>query len=630
MRSIQIYRKRGLFKAAAITAVFLAAVTGCKREYLDVQPKSFYTPENTYNTAEGLRGALVACERNMRYEWYGDGAPIITQLLFSDIAVDGTTDKSGPAQDLNLVITPDVITSGTDNADHSRIYWYWSEGYKGIKYANTVITYIDIPKWDTTSAEDMAERNAILGAAYFHRAYRYYDLCNEFGDIPWAGKIYQGPKLDFQTVKREVVLEQIKKDLEFAAEWVPEVVDKGTVSKGAVLHLLTKVNLALGKFDDAIASASQAIDGGAYHLMTDRFGVDKDDASKNVIWDLHRPENKIAGENKEALMLVIDLDGYKNNGDYGGGASTMRQGVPYWFQNINTPAGHKGTTDALKKNNASLEYEQVTEIGRGIGRCRPTWYSTNTIWDNDDGDLRHAPGNWYDMEDLIYNVPSLKGTDPYYGKHLEKYNSNGGLLCTDTIRCWFSWPHYKLFIPDHENSTPSGGHTSWYVFRLAETYLLRAEAHFWKGELGPAADDINAVRARAHAPLISAADVNIGTILDERARELYYEEPRKVELTRMAYLFAQTGKMAYNGKTYSMDNFSENNFFYDRVMEHNNFYRQGVVTNHGDKYTMSPYHVLWPIPQVAIDGNSQGHINQNKGYSGSEKNVPPLDAIPEE
>lgn len=353
-------------------------------------------------------------------------------------------------------------------------------------------------------------------------------------------------------------------------------------------------------------------------------------AISNVIWDLHRPENKIAGENKEALMLVIDLDGYKNNGDYGGGASTMRQGVPYWFQNINTPAGHKGTTDALKKNNASLEYEQVTEIGRGIGRCRPTWYSTNTIWDNDDGDLRHAPGNWYDMEDLIYNVPSLKGTDPYYGKHLEKYNSNGGLLCTDTIRCWFSWPHYKLFIPDHENSTPSGGHTSWYVFRLAETYLLRAEAHFWKGELGPAADDINAVRARAHAPLISAADVNIGTILDERARELYYEEPRKVELTRMAYLFAQTGKMAYNGKTYSMDNFSENNFFYDRVMEHNNFYRQGVVTNHGDKYTMSPYHVLWPIPQVAIDGNSQGHINQNKGYSGSEKNVPPLDAIPEE
>src|SRR5690606_36331076 len=124
-----------------------------------------------------------------------------------------------------------------------------------------------------------------------------------------------------------------------------------------------------------------------------------------------------------------------------------------------------------------------------------------------------------------------------------------------------------------------------------ETYLLRAEAHLWKGELGPAADDINAVRARAHAPLISAADVNIGTILDERARELYYEEPRKVELTRMAYLFAQTGKMAYNGKTYSMDNFSENNFFYDRVMEHNNFYRQGVVTNHGDKYTMSPYHV---------------------------------------
>ena len=44
-----------------------------------------------------------------------------------------------------------------------------------------------------------------------------------------------------------------------------------------------------------------------------------------------------------------------------------------------------------------------------------------------------------------------------------------------------------------------GGHTDWYVFRLAETYLLRAEAYFWKGELANAAADINAVRTRAGA-----------------------------------------------------------------------------------------------------------------------------------
>ncbi|GAA4304746.1 RagB/SusD family nutrient uptake outer membrane protein [Compostibacter hankyongensis] len=612
-----------------LAALLFAGAMGCTKDFLKPKPKSFYVPETAYNTPEGLNAALVACERNMRYEWYGDGAPIITQMLFSDVAVDGTTDKSGPAQDLNLLITPDAVVSGSDNADHNRIFWYWSEGYKGIKYANTVIFYIDEPDWDTTSAEEMAQRNAILGAAYFHRAYRYYDLCNEFGDVPWVGKIYDYPKLDFQSVKREVILQQIKKDLEFAAEWVPDNTDKGTVTKGAVLHLLTKVNLALGDFDDAIASASAVIDGGTYHLMTDRFGTDADDASKNVIWDLHQSENKSIAANKEALMLVIDkpdVDGKS------GGISVMRQCVPEFYAAINTPAGNKGTTDKV-----GVEFDLTTMYGRGIGRCRPSNYSQFSLWDNDAGDLRHAPGNWVNMEDMVYNEPDLKRNDPpdhpadpYYGKHLQLHNSAGTLLCSDTIRCWFGWPYYKLYVPDNINSQPQGGNGDWYVFRLAETYLLRAEAYYWKGNLAAAADDLNKVKARAQAPLITAGQVNIGSILDERARELYYEEPRKVELTRIAYLFAKTGKPAYNGKTYSLDNFSTDNFFYDRVMEKNNFYKNNITTIHGDRYTMSPYHVLWPIPQKAINDNTQARINQNKGYTGAENNIPPLDKIPED
>ena len=61
----------------------------------------------------------------------------------------------------------------------------------------------------------------------------------------------------------------------------------------------------------------------------------------------------------------------------------------------------------------------------------------------------------------------------------------------------------------------------WYVIRLAETYLLLAEAYLNKGDKASAADAINVVRARAKAPLCTAADVTIDYILDERARELY-------------------------------------------------------------------------------------------------------------
>src|SRR5699024_9714144 len=99
---------------------------------------------------------------------------------------------------------------------------------------------------------------------------------------------------------------KLKKDMEFAAKWVPDQVDKGQETKGACLHLLTKINLALGDFEDAIESASKVIDGGTYHLMTQRFGIDKNDPSKNVIWDLHQVENKDLAKNAEALLLVID------------------------------------------------------------------------------------------------------------------------------------------------------------------------------------------------------------------------------------------------------------------------------------------------------------------------------------
>lgn len=599
----------------------LLIITSCKREFLEPRPLSFFTPEETYSSADGLWASLVACERNMRIETHGDGAPIVTETVYSDIAVSGSTDKPGPAIDLNLVITPDA---DLDNIEfENRIGWYWREGYRAIRYANTAIKYIDLPQ-DYASE---AERNHLLGSAYFYRAYRYYRLTQQFGDIPLVLQEYEEAKLDFYTTKREVILQRMKEDLEFAQEWVPDGGNRGQATKGAVSHLLTKVNLALGLFDDAIQSANNVIDGGVYRLMTNRFGAYANDASRNVIWDLHRPENKSIGSNTEALMLVMDR--INIDGNVPGGIRSMRNALPMWGNaGILTPAGNRGMWD---QPNAAINLLQT--YGRGIARVRPTWRTQQGVWLGDTTDLRHAPGNWMNMEDMVYNAPGLltgQNPDPYYGQHLRFRNDQGTILTSDTIRFWFSWPHYKLFIEDPNRAVPDGGNTDWYVFRLAETYLLRAEAHFWKDDLASAAADINMVRARANASLITPEDVNMGAILDERTRELYWEEPRKSELTRIAYIFALTGKVSEHGKSYNIDNFSQDNYFYDRVMAVSDFYNKGVRTNFGVPYTMSPYHVLWPVPIEAINGNALGVINQNQGYSGAENNVPPLMEIVEE
>src|SRR5688572_13728499 len=106
----------------ALLATFLVAMSGCKKDYLKPKPLSFYEPSETYVDAAAMRAALTACNRNLRVEYYGGNPPILTEMLFTEISVEGTTDKSGPAQDLNLLITPDLVTFNDD--DHNKIYTY--------------------------------------------------------------------------------------------------------------------------------------------------------------------------------------------------------------------------------------------------------------------------------------------------------------------------------------------------------------------------------------------------------------------------------------------------------------------------------------------------------------------------
>ena len=607
-----------------ICALLLTVQAGCKKEFLEPKPLSLFTPETAFKDARGLMGALTACERDMRGEIYGDASPILTEMMFSDLAAEGMNDNPGTNQNLNNMVTP---TSNLDNGNGNRIGWYWNAWYLGIRYANLVIARIDDAELGSEE-----ERNAILGAAYFHRAYRYYRLTQQFGDVPFIGREIKEPKLDFGSTKREVILEKIKKDLEFAFQWCTDAVDRGRVTKGACGHLLTKVNLALGKFDDAIASASEVINGGMYSLMTEPFGaIPKEEGNyltnlgvvrDDVVARLHWPLNKAIAANREVLFMVNSREDLI---DSRLDLRIMRQALPFWSKTaanqVYTPDGKTGTSDL-----AGREIQLVETFGRGIGRTPPTKYNATEIWD-DSNDLRHKKYNWMNMEDLVYNHPALKGVSPYYGQPLQLKDGSGKVLTLDTICNWYGWPHYKLYAPDPRRTQPQGGAYDWYIFRLAETYLLRAEAYWWNGQPELAMADINAVRTRAHcAPYTDLNQIDISTVLGERARELYWEEPRKTELTRIAFIFAMTGK-AYNGKTYSIANFGADNFYYDWVIEKNNFYREGIVANNGQQYTISPYHVLWPIPQNSISANSKGVLNQNFGYDGYGSNIPALTSI---
>jgi hypothetical protein len=126
-----------------------------------------------------------------------------------------------------------------------------------------------------------------------------------------------------------------------------------------------------------------------------------------------------------------------------------------------------------------------------------------------------------------------------------------------------------------------------YIIRLPETILLRAEAKQRNGDKTGAAADINLLRDRAQCSYkVTAADMddNFNTILDERARELVYEECRWNTLLRMGGTIAvdRIRKYAYWPTTAATLTFNYN---------------------------------LWPIPQTVIDTNKDVDIAQNEGWT---------------
>jgi len=578
--------------------LLIGSLFSCGDDFLETKPLSIFTPESIYVDEAGFEGVLVTLRKNLRTEFYGEAGGIASELVASDIAISANKGS-------NALHNFDTQLMPTGSGGLYDTHQLWETAYNQIKNANVILSRIE-----AAELKDEVKKKAILAEAYFHRAYWYYRLVHVYGDVPFLSHEYTAPKIDFYTHTRKAILKKIEEDLSASVQDLPITVVPGAVPKGAGYHLLAKVCLANSDFQAAIDAANTVIESGNYQLMTERFGVVASDPTYNVIWDLHQKENKSISANKEGLLVVQDRYGFPD-AEVSAGTRMMRKAVPCWWNKyIKDPDGVRGCLDITGD-------AELMKIGRGVGYVRPCSYYNYEIW-KDPTDLRHDKKvNWFSMDKLYYNAPNSK----YYGQPVQKELINP----KDTIHCWFPFPYYKIYVADEEKpDCPEGGHSDWYVFRLAETYLVRAEAYFWLNQKEQAAADINAVRLRSKAAPITAADVTIDYILDERARELYMEEPRKTELTRIAYLMAEQG---ING--YSLDNFAEKNFWYDRVMAKNEFYKAGNILWGTDIYKISPFHVLWPIPADAIDSNLGGVINQNIGYVGAEKNIEPLTVIDE-
>jgi hypothetical protein len=319
--------------------------------------------------------------------------------------------------------------------------------------------------------------------------------------------------------------------------------------------------------------------------QNERFGKYRDSAGTNIFWDLFREGSYNAAANREDIWVAQFEFGTPGGGAGTGIGNNFHRGLARWFD-TKDPDNKDGMTRQGPVVSTQLNRfgDRVGDsLTRGVGWLRPTDYWTYDIW-TDPNDIRNSNSNirrkWF------YNNPA----SAYFGQEVTRHR-------------WLDTMFHLYPIPTKfEGIAPLGfgnaqTNLDQYKMRLAETYLLRAEAYLGKGDNARAAADINAVRTRAGAAPVAAGDVTIDYILDERARELFMEEPRRRTLVRLGKLVERT--RAFNSYVTG---------FPCPATGPCNPGQPGLGT------TIQAHHELFPIPQSFINANTGAVIQQNPGY----------------
>ena len=192
------------------------------------------------------------------------------------------------------------------------------------------------------------------------------------------------------------------------------------------------------------------------------------------------------------------------------------------------------------------------------------------------------------------------------------------LTAADTVNVT---PRFWKFSDDKHPSKSTGVYydCDWYMIRIAETYLLRAEAYLGLNDKNSAANDINVIRSRAGAKPCSASDIDIDYIMDERVRELFGEEERWITLNRLTCNPNATYVLA----KYPTQNTTTTNYMYERVHKYGFGYENapGSREAYTDIYgktrhysNFKPHNYVYPIPTQILQSNKDFDIPQNDGY----------------
>jgi hypothetical protein len=565
--------KKTIVAPYTLLLTLLLGAAGCSKiddDFLETKPETFYTIDNIFSTSAQVDQAVIAIYSQLRDMWANpneEGWIFVFRGNGTDMFDVPSIRRAATFNNYGLI-----------NANHANFYNAFSSWYQIIAKANLAIYSADQPNISWASATDKANT---LAQARFFRAFAYRNLAELFGGVPIVTDITKVARYDYKRATRVEVYQYAIDEMIAAEKDLPEITTiGGRLVKGAAQHNLCELYLALGTqlaadgnsgggqtaFTKSIEYGNKVIDGGTYALMKARYGARKTEVKGNVYWDLFQENNvNYQDGNKECIWgIQIDYTAYR--------AEDGRSKLPY--SRTYGPVFRDGAPGILQGTAEDVG-------GRGISQIMPTMYTRDSVYN----------GKWTDdmrNTDIVFrrifngNVPA----SPYFGIPVPwsvLYASQDKQSLCYPVSCKIATDKYTG-IADGENM--SNLFRDDYFIRLSETILLRAEAKQRAGDKTGAAADINLLRDRANCTYkVTAADMDdkFNLILDERTRELVYEECRWNTLLRM-------------GGTIAVD----------RIKKYA-YWPEANAT------LISKYN-LWPIPQLVIDANKDVKLEQNSGW----------------
>src|SRR6478609_3222207 len=548
-----------------------------------------------YTNAVGLEDAVDATYSYMKYVYSNERAYSLT-VFGTDTYTNGA---DGGYKGFNWY-------DATLRADVDILLQTWQYLYKGVNQANAVVG-----RADAVTDMDPAVKVQRVAEAKFLRALYYFNLVRQWGDVHFSLEETVGAVVTSnKTPQLDIYAQGIIPDLTEAIATLPVTQsDYGRATKGAALNLrgmalLTRAWLTNSAADYAAAEAdfSAVIASGTYGLV----------ANHTALWDQSNQKNK------EIIFTVQNsTDVLLNSGGDGVAPGEGNRGHMYFLMQYDNQPG------------------MIRDIanGRPFKRFRPTtyllnlWGATRTIDNRYDQTYKHVwfvngnnttylwtqahidagalkkdgkPATAADIGKSRLDIGDTAIYIPGPGKE-SKYDLNPTvrapkfryqiILSTDagsTNFNQFQFAHTKKFMdPLRPTIQWMEGSRDWFIMRLADTYLLRAEARLQQGNNAGARADIITVRQRSaiagvdmNDPLNTPASITLDYLLDERARELDAEQCRWYDLTRTKTLVARVN--AYNADAAGR---CDNHFMYR------------------------------PIPQAQLDRTQGGYV-QNCGYPG--------------